>query len=222
MLFEMFLDDQAVNLLIENTKKYAQLKSKHTFKITEAELKLFIAILFTSGYAQLPQRLLYWDQSSDVHNVAVSGAMTRNRFDEIMQFVHVADNENLPANDRMAKFRPLFNIMNENFLKHFPATRHLSIDESMVPYYGRHSAKQFIRGKPIRFGYKLWSLNTPLSYCVQMDPYQGARVTDKQLGLGGSVVVKLIVKLPSDLYVLYFDNFLYVPSTSAALSRAKH
>ncbi|KAL3258170.1 hypothetical protein MRX96_046422 [Rhipicephalus microplus] len=32
----------------------------------------------------------------------------------------------------------------------------LSIDESMVPYYGHYSCKMFIRGKPIRFGYKIW------------------------------------------------------------------
>ena len=207
MLFELFLDDPAMRLLVQNTNKYARMRGKHTFHVSEGEMKLFFAILFTSGYAQLPQRRLYWDRSDDVHNAAVSGAMTRNRFDEIMQFVHVADNENLPANDRMAKVRPLFNLMNENFVKHFPATQHLSIDESMVPYYGRHSAKQFIRGKPIRFGYKVWSLNTPLGYCVQMDPYQGAGVTDKQLGLGGSVVINLVDKLPSDSYVLYFDNF---------------
>jgi len=39
-----------------------------------------------------------------------------------------------------------------------------------------------------------------------MDPYQATGVTDTQLGLGGSVV-KLINALPSDNYVLYFDNF---------------
>jgi len=87
--------------------------------------------------------------------------------------------------------------------------------KSMVPYYGRHSAKQFVRGKPIRFGFKAWSLNTPLGYCVQMDPYQGDGITDTQLGLGGSVVVKLINALPSDNYALYFDN-LY--STRVPLS----
>ena len=79
----------------------------------------------------------------------------------------------------------------------------------MVPYYGRHGSKQFIRGKPIRFGFKVWSLNTPLRYCIQMDPYQGAAVTDSQLGLGGSVVAKLTDCLPpaEDKYTLYFDNF---------------
>ena len=27
----------------------------------------------------------------------------------------------------------------------------------MVHYYGRHHMKQFIRGKPIRFGFKMWA-----------------------------------------------------------------
>ncbi|KRX78720.1 PiggyBac transposable element-derived protein 3 [Trichinella sp. T6] len=36
----------------------------------------------------------------------------------------------------------------------------LSIDEGMVPYYGHHSCKMFIRGKPIRFGYKIWTMSS--------------------------------------------------------------
>ena len=30
----------------------------------------------------------------------------------------------------------------------------LLIDEQMTPYRGRHSARMFCKGKPIRFGYK--------------------------------------------------------------------
>ena len=29
----------------------------------------------------------------------------------------------------------------------------------MVPYFGRHGAKQYIHGKPIKFGYKLWVMS---------------------------------------------------------------
>ncbi len=35
-----------------------------------------------------------------------------------------------------------------------------SCDEVMVPYYGRHSTKQYIHGKPVRYGYKVWALCT--------------------------------------------------------------
>ena len=142
-------------------------------------------------YAPLPRRRLYWEPSPDVQNTAVSNAITRNRFEELMANVHVADNDNLAPNDRMAKVRPLFTALNSKFVTHFPRQQDLSVDESMVPYYGRHSAKQYIRGKPIRFGYKVWSINTSLGYCVQLDPYQGAGTIIPELGLGGSVVVKL-------------------------------
>ena len=36
-----------------------------------------------------------------------------------------------------------------------PLDQNLSVDESMVPYYGRRRTKQLIRGKSMRFGYEL-------------------------------------------------------------------
>lgn len=168
-------------------------------------------MLFTSGHVPLPRRRMYWEQSSDVHNEAISSAMTVNRFEEILRYLHLADNNNLDARDKMAKVRPLFSMLNERFLSFFPEEEALSIDESMIPYYGRHSAKQFIRGKPVRFGYKLWSLNTRLGYLIQCEPYQGATPGGNpypHLGVGGSVVVDLIAELPNDIHFkLHTDNF---------------
>ncbi|XP_070174083.1 piggyBac transposable element-derived protein 3-like [Littorina saxatilis] len=96
-------------------------------------------------------------------------------------------------------------------LNNFVKQHSLSIDESMVPYYGRHGCRQFIRGKPIRFGYKFWVLATPLGYVVQLEPYQGAKGQQVAecpgLGMGGSVVVDLISKIQgNDAYHLTFDN----------------
>jgi len=208
-LFEIFLDDGVVGMIVDASNKYAGQKGNHSFNISPEELRLFFSVLFTSGYNPLLRRRMYWEHTDDVRNNAISNAMTRNRFDDIMRFLHVADNENLPTGDKFGKVRPLFSSLNAKFLAAFPQQHHqLAIDESMVPYYGRHSAKQFIRGKPIRFGYKVWSINTPLGYCIQLDPYQGAGgVTDVELGLGGSVVMKLIKDLPEAKYNLYFDNF---------------
>ena len=83
--------------------------------------------------------------------------------------MHVSDNAHLDVGDKMSKVRPLLSHMNEKFLTYFRAvqTQNLSIDESMVPYYGWHSCKQFIQGKPIRFGYKVWMLSTSLGYVVK-------------------------------------------------------
>ena len=55
--------------------------------------------------------------------------------------------------------------------KLMPRGTELSVDESIIPYYGRHGAKQFIKGKPIRFGFKLWVLAKPKGYIIHAEPH---------------------------------------------------
>jgi len=104
-------------------------------------------------------------------------------------------------------------MLNERFVQNWPAEQDVLIDESMVPYYGRHSSKQFIRGKPIRFGFKMWCLNSRFGYLIQCEPYQlSSGSFNPDLGLGGSVVRNLVTKLPTGLpYRLYVDNFFTSP-----------
>ena len=47
-------------------------------------------------------------------------------------------------------------MMNESCFENFIPEKNISIDESMVPCYGRHGGKQYIQNKPVKFGYKLW------------------------------------------------------------------
>ena len=58
-------------------------------------------------------------------------------------------------------------------MEHFVPTQNTSHDEAMVEYFGKHSCKQAIRNKPIRFGYKLWCQNTSSGHLIPFDPYQG-------------------------------------------------
>ena len=120
---------------------------------------------------------MYWEIKQDVHNQAVADAMRRNRFLEIHQYLHTCDNLHLLPNDKFAKLESYFSRLNKSFLKNFEKvfSREIAIDETMVPYYGRHSCKQHIHGKPIRFSYKLWSACTRAGYLVQFIPYQGSK-----------------------------------------------
>ncbi|KAL0818791.1 hypothetical protein ABMA28_008118 [Loxostege sticticalis] len=98
---------------------------------------------------------------------------------------------------------------NKGWIKYYPGDKNLSIDESMIPYYGKHGTKQHIHGKPIRFGYKNWSICTRLGYLIYGELYQGASTgnTHPELGVGATVVLDLISKLPQGSYSFYFDNF---------------
>ena len=81
----------------------------------------------------------------------------------------------------------------------------------MIPYYGLHGAKQFFRGKQVRFEYKMWALTTTLGYVLQFEPYQGTRVRQASdmysLIMGHVVVMDLLQELTKATgYHLIFDN----------------
>ncbi len=99
--------------------------------------------------------------------------MRRDRFDKIMNFFHAAGNTKLPKYDKYAKVRPLLGILNYNFLKYGEVfgPGNVSTDESMIPYFGRRPAKQFIQGKPVRWGYKAWVAADPNGYAFDISVY---------------------------------------------------
>ena len=79
-------------------------------------MKAFIAILLVNGYLDLPRQPMYWEHNEDTHNAIVSSLLSRNRFDETMQDLHLADNSSLDKEDKFAKVRPLINKVNEQCL----------------------------------------------------------------------------------------------------------
>jgi len=207
--FKCFLDDEVITLLVKYTNQYAAKRNK-LGNCTDDEMLVFIAILLLSGYVNVPRRAMYWQQNLDSHNPLVAKAMSRDRFDFIMSNLHVCNNDKLDKSDRFAKIRPLLNMLNERFMDFLPHDQNHSVDESMVPYYGVHGAKQFIRGKPIRFGMKFWCGGTAKGYLSWLEPYQGANTCTKKYaekGLGYSVVMSYVDELPKEIpYRIFFDN----------------
>jgi len=214
-LFEKFFDDEVIEFIVKMTKLYAQRdKGKHGFNTDSQEIRLFLGMLILTGYNQLPRRKLYWENSEDVHNPAMSNSMSRNRFEELLSVLHFSDNMKLDKEDKMTKIRPLYNMIRKRCVENRPNAADLSVDESMLPYYGRNSSKQRMQNKPVRSGYKMWVLAEPLGYVVNFDPYQGAksrgsvRANENNWGLGETVVLSLMDVLPSDTcYRVFMDNF---------------
>ena len=215
-LFELYMTDKLIDHICKETNAYAAQKGNHTFKIEPNELKLFLAVLLLSGYIPYPRRSMYWEMSSDSRNTIVASLFTRNRFLDVLQYLHLADNNNLNPSDKFSKVNPLFKMIDESCLQNFISEKNVSIDESMVPYYGRLGCKQYIQNKPVKFGYKLWVAATPLGYAIQFYLYAGKDDNyNKDIGLGSSVVMTLMSKLPTvpnSNYHLVMDKFFTSPS----------
>ncbi|CAG4986097.1 unnamed protein product [Parnassius apollo] len=159
---------------------------------------------------------MYCENAPDCSVPFVSSAMARDRFNFIVSHLHCCNNSQLNERDKLAKLKCLFDVLNSNFLKHGVLQECHSIDEAMIPYYGGHPCKQFIRGKPIRWGYKFWIGATRLGYVLWIQPYQGPQGCSdtkyKSLGLGASFVLqyadelhkqKLIPSVLRQLFYIY-------------------
>ena len=150
----------------------------------EDNIYTFIAICLLSGNVKLPRRRMYWmETSKEVYNYMVSNSIRRDTFELILRCLHFSDNALIDLNDKYYKVRPIFDHVNDVF-KMLPPEEHSSIDESMVPYFGPFNTKQFIRCKPVRFGYKLWSLTTSSGYLLHAKPYCGKSTKLDNTGLG--------------------------------------
>lgn len=212
-LFEFFFDENVINLLVEESMRYASSKNASDFVVTKDEIKCFLGILLVSGYNPHPGKRFYCDSRPDMNNQPISQSI-RNRFFQIVKYIHCADNNNIDVTDKVYKLRPLMNLLKGKFLKHFIPEENLNYDESMVKYYGRHGCKQFIRGKPIRFGFKMWCINAASRYLLNFDMYQGkdSKSTDVDKQIFGKCTAPFISMLDeiekeqNFQFNFYFDN----------------
>ena len=97
--------------------------------------------------------------------------MRRDEAEAMLKCLHFRDNTKADG-DSYFKLWPIFQQLNKG-ARFFLDSDRYSVDEIMVPYYGRHSSKQFIHGKPVRYGYKIWCLATSDGAGVWFEPYCG-------------------------------------------------
>ena len=80
--------------------------------------------------------------------------MIRNDFCEILQNLHFADNRKDHKTDKAFKMRPVIDHLNLKFSKVLSNDGEQRIDQLMVK--GRSGMKQYIKSKPIKWGFKFW------------------------------------------------------------------
>jgi hypothetical protein len=201
-----------VDHIVYQSNLYAVQKG-HTLKLKREELISFIGVNFLMGYHQLPSIKHFWSTQPDLGVSVVQQTMSRNRFQEILRYLHLNDNSKITpqCKDKCFKLRPLIDSLNATFCSVYRGTREWSVDESMVLFKGRNSMKQYNPKKPIKRGYKIWAISDMNGYTKNFRIYQGK---DEELeqqfnnyGLGERVVLNLTQNIWGKGYKIFFDNY---------------
>ena len=82
---------------------------------------------------------MHWTLNKDVNCLKVASIMSRNRFQDIKSLLHVCNNSKSELNDKWFKLPPLIYVVNKKLMQFCIFSHYLSIDEQMIPYFGRHS-----------------------------------------------------------------------------------
>lgn len=89
---------------------------------------------------------MYWSTAEDTSLPVVPTVMTRDRFRKIKRYFHLKGNNQLEKDDKLCKKAPIYVELCKNLQQFGIWHEKLSIDKSMVPYYGRYKSKMFIKG----------------------------------------------------------------------------
>lgn len=174
-------DNFITNIVLPQTRLYAQ-QQGHVFQVTPPELNAYFGITLVMGYHRLPTIRDYWSTEPDLRVPYVANVMRRQRFEEIRAFLHFNDNSLMksssdPQHDRAFKIRPVLDHFNSSFLAALSSTQFQSIDEHMIKFKGHNILRQYVKGKPIQWGFKMWCrCDSKTGYLFECDLYLGKLV----------------------------------------------
>ena len=223
---EVFFQDVAMetNRYAAQVRGYAIADDEsHKVSWTETslnEIKAWLGINIATGLRSKSALNDIWSTDPLRHDSALSKIMSRNRYWAISRYFHIVDNSAAvldsddPNYDSMFKVRSMIDRANDKFASIYKPKQHISVDEAMIQFNGRHSAKQYVRGKPIQWGFKVWvCAESSSGYALQVEIYQG-KVRDqaraelrKSRGLGFDVVSNITKEYQLKNHVIYFDRF---------------
>ena len=217
--FFTFFSEQMVRHIAYQTNLYATQKDVNTtFSTTDDEIVNFVAVLLYMGVMEAPSLEDYWSMKLRVPQVAE--VMSSKRFRLLRRTLHFNDNSRAGGSvDHFFKIRPLFSFINTSF-QSVPQTSKQSIDEVMVGYKGKTAGnlRQYIRNKPDKWGFKLFSRPSEDGFVHDMVLYQGKTTlqshgvtmtsAEEAMGVTSQIVAALVSTMNmSSTTAVFADNY---------------
>jgi len=224
--FKMFITDDIIKHIADETNLYAMQTDGKELGQTPNDIEQFIGILLFTGIYPCPSYRMYWENSSRFP--AIADVMARNRFETLLRYAHYNNNEKMkerdhPDYDPLFKVRPLLDKL-RNQLKIIEPEERQCIDEQMIPFKGRSSLKQYLKKKPRKWGFKVFTRSGVSGMMYDFEIYTGKKMNlAGDFGVSGNSVMRMVDSLPKERHFkVYFDNwFASVPLVEALKDEKK-
>lgn len=177
--FELIFDNQTIDAIIFYTNKEALTHDANFKVIDQIEMKAFIGLLIIAGVDHSSKKN-YEEFYGRLRGLPIFKAtMALKRFKSILRFIRYDDKTTRVARratDKLAAIREVFDNVVANLQKYYVPGAYMTVDEQMVPFYGRCAFKQFMPKKPDKYGMKIfWLCDSETSYPINAIAYLGIK-----------------------------------------------
>ena len=232
-IFKMIFTEEVFQFLVDQTNLYYEqyihekgglesLPQHSRFRswtpVSVPEMKVFMAIVLYQGLVRLSRYDMYWSKNELINFKSLTKYMTRDRFLNILVFLHAADNSAEPPRDSPNydpgyKIKHISTTLVQKWQELYKPKREVSIDETLVPFKGRTKLLQYIPSKPHKWGLKVWTLaDSKSGYVWNWQLYTGKQATNNGRGAAHQVVMSLMDPLLNLGHHIYCDNYFTSPS----------
>jgi len=222
--FKLYFTDILLNEIVTHTNNYYKFKEtieikkfekrRHEKKWKEIdleELHKYIGVMIIMGIIRLPSVTDYWKVNEFYKVPSVHGNFSRDRFWQIGRYLHITDYSFTYKNHK-EKFLSIIKFSDhilESCKKYYVPHQKISLDETMIQFKGKSKFIQYMPNKPIKFGYKVFSVCDSESYYLyNFKFYLGKESQEKTVhNFSTEISLNMLDCLAHKGYIVYMDSF---------------
>lgn len=146
-------------------------------ELTKEEIKAYVGAYVLMGIIRLPCIDDHWSTVKFL-GTSVNKILSINKFCSIQKFFHLANN--CESTDH-----PLYKVLSitekitSKWKVYYYPNKQISLDETIIPFYGRNKISVYNNMKPDKWGFKVFTLcDANTYYCLDIRIYYGSSFTE--------------------------------------------
>lgn len=223
-LFLLFISETVLQSVLINTNALGRRRhgAANWEELNMADMFSYLSLIIYMGLVRAPALTDYWRKSKLYSFPFPASVMSGRKFTKISTNIHLSDPEEdevneakkgTPDYDRLHKIRPMYDEIRQNCMAHFQPGQNIAVDERMVASRARIGIRQYMKDKPVKWGFKLFVLaDSSCGYTWDFFVYRGKGHIGSGRGLSYDVVMELVSSpVLGTGYKLFVDNFYTSP-----------
>ena len=219
-IFDQLFSSNVVETLVNCTNHYGKnlfntkrAVSKNTQKINfietkKEELLKFLGLCLLQGQKRAPSIRHLFSDNPLYYSPIFAYTMSGRRFQQLLRCFNGHFTGHVDSSTRKVnKIYPIIQPIIDNFQAAYSPSKALSLDESLLLFRGRLSFRQYLKGKKAKYGIKLFELNSPDGYVLNIEIYQGKSDDIQETSKTSSLVLRLMKPYLNKGHHLFMDNF---------------